>query len=204
MFQINNLSIFVGPRFPILKLAQFVVLSVFFEMPFELVSLLLQMLWHILVHIFEELFDWWEFCTWSIFESVPDLRQSLLSDIFLETFINYFIVNQEGLKAGNWISNLLQVVLPLFHFFFVSVVCWGITGWMIAATIWHSLNECWLLVFQNQFACLLRGNTNRKDVISVHPDCRNAIWCATWRDAITCILIVDRRGNCIAVVATDE
>ena len=98
----------------------------------------------------------------------------------------------------------MKQLLPLFHFFFISVPLAEITCRMVANSVWNGLDQNRFLFSDDKFSCLLSGVINCKDVVAIDSDCVHAVSNSSYCDTVTSILVVNGSWNCVHIVSAEE
>ena len=94
----------------------------------QLLSLILQVIRHLFVNLLEELVNFWQKLVSCILKGTANLLQCIFTDTFGALFIDKTTAGEVLLNAVNGTGELLEKVLPLLHFLFVSVPLREVTG----------------------------------------------------------------------------
>ena len=75
---------------------------------------------------------------------------------------------------------------------------------MIAHSIRNGLDKCWSLFFDDNLPSLFACVVDSENIISIDSDCGHTVGNTSYSDTISSILIINRCGNSIHIVSTEE
>mmetsp|Transcript_59143 Transcript_59143/g.183465 ORF Transcript_59143/g.183465 Transcript_59143/m.183465 type:complete len:574 (-) Transcript_59143:764-2485(-) len=163
--------------------------------------LLLQVPGQLIVHVGEEVLEWRPFLGLPRLESLHDLLPGLGHQCFLLLVVPHALGREEVAPPENRTSGLVRRDLLLV----LSPVRGGVVrGRVVAHAVGHQLQQHGRLLLDGKAACLRGGVEDGHKVVTVHTDGWNPKRRPTSSDAIPDILVLDPRGNGVAVVPHNE